>query len=159
LNEQSIKLIAENKKAYFDYFIIERYEAGIELFGTEVKSVRAGKINLKDSYIQIKDNEMFLIGVHISPYEAGNRFNRDPMRIRKLLMHKQEIIRLFSRVKQEGLTIVPIKCYFLKGRVKFEIALVKGKAKFDKRDSIAQKDAAREIAGVMKSRMSQSADL
>jgi SsrA-binding protein len=156
LNELSIKAIADNKKAFHDYFILEKFEAGIELSGTEVKSIRAGKINLKDSYVQVKDGEMYLIGVHISPYDAGNRYNRDPMRIRRLLMHKQEIIRLFSRVKLDGLTIVPTKCYFLKGKVKFEIALAKGKAKYDKRDSAAQKDAEREIAGALKSRMSRS---
>lgn len=146
------KNIADNKKAFHDYFILEKYEAGISLSGTEVKSIRAGKINLKDSYIQVKDNEMFLIGVHISPYEAGNRFNRDPMRIRKMLMHKQEIIRLYSRVKQDGLTIVPTRCYFRDGKVKFEIALAKGKAKYDKRETIAKKTAEREIAGTLKSK-------
>ena len=129
---------------------MDRYEAGISLSGTEVKSIRSGKINLKDSYVQVKDNEMFIVGVHISPYEAGNRFNRDPMRIRKLLMHKQEIIKLYSKVKQDGLTIVPTRCYFRNGKVKLEIALAKGKAKYDKRDSIAQKDAQREIAGTIK---------
>ncbi len=156
MSDISIKMIADNKKAFHDYFILEKFEAGISLSGTEVKSIRAGKINLKDSYVQVKDNEMYLIGVHVSPYEAGNRYNRDPMRIRKLLMHKQEIIRLFSRVKQDGLTIVPTKCYFSKGKVKFEIALAKGKAKYDKRESSAQKDAEREIAGVLKSRISRS---
>ena len=146
------KNIADNKKAFHDYFILEKYEAGISLSGTEVKSIRAGKINLKDSYIQVKDNEMYLIGVHISPYEAGNRFNRDPMRIRKMLMHKQEIIRLYSRVKQDGLTIVPTRCYFKDGKVKLEIALAKGKAKYDKRETVAKKTAEREIAGTLKSR-------
>ncbi|MDD3958595.1 MAG: SsrA-binding protein SmpB [Clostridiaceae bacterium] len=146
----SEKNIADNRKAFHDYFILDRYEAGISLSGTEVKSIRSGKINLKDSYVQVKDNEMFIVGVHISPYEAGNRFNRDPMRIRKLLMHKQEIIKLYSKVKQDGLTIVPTRCYFRNGKVKLEIALAKGKAKYDKRDSIAQKDAQREIAGTIK---------
>ncbi len=145
------KNVADNKKAFHDYFILEKYEAGISLSGTEVKSIRAGKINLRDSYIQVKDNEMYLIGVHISPYEAGNRFNRDPMRIRKMLMHKQEIIRLYSRVKQDGLTIVPTRCYFKDGTVKFEIALAKGKAKYDKRDALAKQTAEREIAGTLKS--------
>ncbi|MBQ1745263.1 MAG: SsrA-binding protein SmpB, partial [Clostridiales bacterium] len=109
--KKGIKIIAENRKAYHDYYIDERYEAGVALSGTEVKSLRAGKVNLKDSYVQVKDGEMWLIGVHISPYENGNRFNLDPERNRKLLMHKKEIIRLYSTVKQDGLTLVPTKCY------------------------------------------------
>jgi SsrA-binding protein len=152
----SEKNVADNKKAFHDYFILEKFEAGISLSGTEVKSIRAGKINLKDSYIQVKDNEMYLVGVHISPYEAGNRFNRDPMRIRKMLMHKQEIVRLYSKVKQDGLTIVPTRCYFKDGKVKFEIALAKGKAKYDKRETAAKKSAEREIAGTLKSRADHS---
>lgn len=154
----TIKVIAENKKAYHDYFILDKYEAGISLSGTEVKSIRAGKINLKDSYLNVKNNELYLIGAHISPYEAGNRYNRDPMRIRKMLMHKQEIIRLYSKVKQDGLTIVPTRCYFKNGKVKIEIALAKGKAKYDKRESIAKKTAEREIAGTLKSRANRSSE-
>ena len=115
--KKGTKLIAENRKAYHDYFIEERFEAGVALSGTEVKSLRAGKINLKDSYVQVKDGEMWLIGVHISPYENGNRYNLDPERTRKLLMHKREIIRLYSTVKQDGLTLVPTKCYFKDSKV------------------------------------------
>ncbi|MBN1891695.1 MAG: SsrA-binding protein SmpB [Clostridiales bacterium] len=154
----SIKVIAENKKAYHDYFILDKYEAGISLSGTEVKSIRAGKINLKDSYLNVKNNELYLVGAHISPYEAGNRYNRDPMRVRKMLMHKQEIVRLYSKVKQDGLTIVPTRCYFKNGKVKIEIALAKGKAKYDKRESIAKKTAEREIAGTLKSRANRSGE-
>ena len=110
--QKGIKIIAENRKAFHDYYIDERFEAGVALSGTEVKSLRAGKINLRDSYCQVKDGEMYLIGVHISPYENGNRFNLDPDRTRKLLMHKREIIRLYSKTKEDGLTLVPTKCYF-----------------------------------------------
>lgn len=149
--KKGIKVIAENRKAFHDYFIEEKFEAGIVLSGTEVKSLRAGKVNLKDSYVQVKEGEIFLVGVHISPYEQGNRFNLDPMRTRKLLMHKGEIIRLFSIVKQDGLTIVPTKCYFKDGKVKFEIGLARGKKNFDKRDSAAEKSAKRDIDRAMKS--------
>ena len=153
--KKGIKIIAENRKAFHDYFIDERYECGIVLAGTEVKSIRAGKINLRDAYVtvkggEVKEGEIFLIGVHISPYEQGNRFNLDPMRTRKLLMHKSEIIRLFSTVKQDGLTIVPTKCYFKDGKVKFEIGLARGKKNFDKRDSAAEKTAKRDIDRAMK---------
>ena len=148
---KGIKLIAENRKAYHDYFIEEKIEAGVALSGTEVKSSRAGRINLKDSYCTVKDGEIFLIGVHISPYEMGNRFNLDPMRTRKLLMHKNEIIRLYSKTKQDGLTLVPTKCYFKDGRVKFEIGLARGKKNYDKRDVEAEKQAKRDIDRAMKS--------
>jgi SsrA-binding protein len=154
----SEKNIADNRKAFHDYFILEKFEAGVSLLRTEVKSIRAGKINLKDSYVQVKNQELFLVGAHISPYEAGNRFNADPMRVRKLLMHKNEIIRLYSRVKQDGLTIVPTRCYFKEGKVKIEIALAKGKAKYDKRDSVAKKDAERDIAGALKARSKRPDD-
>ena len=149
---KGIKVIAENRKAYHDYFIDEKYECGIVLSGTEVKSIRAGKCNLKDSYCQVKDGEMWLIGVHISPYEQGNRFNKDPMRSRKLLMHKKEIIKLYSKTKLEGLTLVPTKCYFKDGKVKFEIGLARGKKNYDKRDSMMEKDAKRDIERAMKNR-------
>ena len=144
--KKGIKIIAENRKAYHDYYIDERYEAGVALSGTEVKSLRAGKVNLKDSYVQVKG----LIGVHISPYENGNRFNLDPERNRKLLMHKKEIIRLYSTVKQDGLTLVPTKCYFKDSKVKFEIGLARGKKDYDKREVLAKKQANRDIDRAMK---------
>lgn len=147
---KGIKLIAENRKAYHDYFIEERFECGVVLSGTEVKSIRAGKCNLKDSYAQVKEGEMWLIGVHISPYEHGNRFNLDPMRSRKLLMHKSEIIKLYSKTKLDGLTLIPTKCYFKDGKVKFEIGLARGKKNYDKRDSMMEKDAKRDIERAMK---------
>ncbi|MBQ2842139.1 MAG: SsrA-binding protein SmpB [Clostridia bacterium] len=141
----SIKIIAQNKKAYHDFFVLEKLEAGIELFGTEVKSIRQGKINLKDSWCFVKDGEMFVNGMHISPYEQGNIFNRDPLRTKKLLLHKREIKRFYSQVKQEGLAIVPLSVYFLKGRAKVEIGLCKGKKLYDKREVAAKKDAMRNI--------------
>jgi SsrA-binding protein len=144
--KEDIKVIAENRKARHDYFIEETYEAGIALTGTEVKSLRAGKVNLKDCYAQVINGEMFVEQMHISPYEQGNRFNVDPLRPRKLLMHKREILRLYGQVKQEGLTLVPLKLYFSKGKVKAEIALCKGKKLYDKRDAEAAKDAKREMA-------------
>ncbi len=153
--QKGIKIIAENRKAFHDYFIDERFEAGVALSGTEVKSLRAGKVNLKDSYCQVKDGEIFLIGVHISPYENGNRFNLDPDRSRKLLMHKREIIRLFSKTREDGLTLVPTKCYFKDSKVKFEIGLARGKKDYDKRDTEAQKQAKRDIDRAMKSRNKQ----
>lgn len=148
--QRGIKIIAENRKAFHDYFIEETYECGIVLSGTEVKSLRAGKVNLKDSYCQVKNSEMWLIGVHISPYEQGNRYNLDPMRNRKLLMHRNEITRLFSKTKLDGLTLVPTKCYFKDGKVKFEIGLARGKKDYDKRDAIAEKQAKRDIDRAMK---------
>jgi SsrA-binding protein len=155
ISEKPRKMIAENRKAYHDYSIRETFEAGIVLTGTEVKSLRAGKMNLKDSYVQVKNSEMWLIGAHISPYEQGNRFNQDPLRIRKMLMHKREIVRLFSTVKQDGLTLIPTKCYFINGKAKIEIALAKGKAQYDKRESIAKKSAERDIAMTVKSKRNQ----
>ena len=153
--QKGIKIIAENRKAFHDYFIDERFECGVALSGTEVKSLRAGKVNLKDSYCQVKDGEIFLIGVHISPYENGNRFNLDPMRSRKLLMHKKEIIRLYSRTKEDGLTLVPTKCYFKDSKVKFEIGLARGKKNYDKRDTEAAKQAKRDIERAVKNRNNQ----
>ena len=150
--QKGIKIIAENRKAFHDYFIDERFECGVALSGTEVKSLRAGKVNLQDSYCQVKDGEIFLIGVHISPYENGNRFNLDPMRMRKLLMHKKEIIRLYSKTKEDGLTLVPTKCYFKDSKVKFEIGLARGKKNFDKRDTEAAKQAKRDIERAVKNR-------
>ncbi len=140
-----IKIIAQNKKAYHDYFVLEKLEAGIELFGTEVKSIRQGKINLKDSWCFVKDGEMFVNGMHISPYEQGNIFNRDPLRTQRLPSHKTEIRRFYSQVKQDGLAIVPLSVYFKMGRAKVEIGLCKGKKLYDKREVAAKKSAQRDI--------------
>ena len=145
------KIIAQNKKAYHDYFVDEKYEAGISLFGTEVKSVRAGTVNLKDSYCEIKNGEIFAVGVHISPYEKGNIFNREPLRDKKLLMHKKEILKLHGLVSQKGFTLVPLSLYFSGSRVKMEIGLCRGKKLYDKRDDIARHDANRAIERTMKS--------
>lgn len=142
---KDIPKVAQNKKAYHDYFILETYEAGIELFGTEVKSIRKGKINLKDAWCSIENEELFVNGMHISPYEQGNIFNKDPLRVRRLLMHKREIMRLFGTTKQQGLTLIPLSVYFLNGRAKLEIGLCKGKKNYDKRQDIAKKDAKRDI--------------
>lgn len=139
------KNLAENRKARHDYFIEETYEAGIELFGTEVKSVKLGKANLKDSYAEIKNNEIFVYNMHISPYEKGNIFNRDPLRPKKLLMHKNEIRRLSGYVSQKGYTLIPIALYQVRGLVKVELALAKGKKLYDKREDIAKRDAQREV--------------
>ncbi len=144
------KIVANNKKAYHDYFVLEKLEAGIELFGTEVKSIRQGKINLKDSWCFVKDGEMFVNGMHISPYEQGNIFNRDPLRTKKLLLHKKEIRRFYAMVKQDGLAIVPLSVYFSKGRAKVEIGLCKGKKLYDKREVAAKKDAQRDIERSMR---------
>ncbi|MBE6632087.1 MAG: SsrA-binding protein SmpB [Ruminococcaceae bacterium] len=144
-NKESTKLIVQNKKASHDYFILEKFEAGIQLSGTEVKSIRAGSVNLKDSYCEINKGELFATGIHISPYEKGNIFNKDPLRDRKLLMHKKEIMRLLGKVGQQGLTIVPLSLYFKGSLVKAEIGLCKGKKLYDKRDSEAAKVAARDI--------------
>ena len=145
-----IKQVAQNKKAYHEYFIEEKYEAGIELAGTEVKSIRQGRINLKDSFCAVKNGELFVHGMHISPYEQGNIFNKDPVRAKRLLMHKKEILKLHARVKQDGLTLVPLSVYFKDSRVKVEIGLAKGKKLYDKRDSAAAKDARREMDRKMK---------
>lgn len=147
------KIIAQNKKAWHDYFVDERYEAGIELFGTEVKSIRAGAVNLKDSYCDIKDGELFVVGMHISPYEHGNIFNRDPLRRRRLLMHKREILKLHGLVAQKGVSLIPLSLYFSGSHVKVEIGLCRGKKLYDKRDSIAKRDADREIDRKMKNKL------
>ena len=144
--------VAQNKKARHDYFVLETYEAGIELFGTEVKSIRKGTLNLKDSWCSIDNGEIFVKGMHISPYEQGNIFNRDPMRVRRLLMHKREINRLLGVTKQQGLTLVPLSVYFLKGRAKLEIGLCKGKKLYDKREVAAEKDARRNMERNFKER-------
>ena len=139
------KIIADNRKARHDYFVIESYEAGIELFGTEVKSLRAGGVNLKDSYCEVDGGELFALGVHISPYEQGNIFNRDPDRPKRLLMHKREIRKLQALQKQDGYSLIPLSLYFKDSRVKVELGLCKGKKTYDKRESIAQRDAKREM--------------
>ena len=139
----STKTITENRQVRHEYFILESYEAGIELFGTEVKSIRAGGVNLKDSWISIDNGEAFIRGMHISPYEKGNIFNRDPYRVRRLLLHKKEILRLFGQVKQGGYTLVPISMYFKDNRVKVQVGLCKGKKLYDKRESAAKRDAER----------------
>ncbi len=144
--------IAQNRKAFHDYFIDESYEAGIELFGTEVKSLRAGGVNLKDSYCEIDNGELFVHGMHISPYEKGNIFNRDPLRPKKLLMHKREINRLFGLVKRESFTLIPLSLYFKGSRVKMSLGLCRGKKLYDKRDDAAKRDAKREIERNLKSR-------
>ena len=142
--KESIKLIANNKKAYHDFFILEKYEAGISLAGTEVKSIRMGKCSIKESYVEIRKGEVNIVGMHISPYEKGNIFNRDPLRTRKLLLHKQEIRKLGAKLREKGYTLMPLQVY-LKGRyVKVEIGLAKGKKLYDKREDIAKKDMQRE---------------
>ena len=148
----SVKVVAKNSKAYHDYFIEDKYEAGIELAGTEVKSIRLGHVNLKDSFCVVKDGEMSVIGMHISPYEKGNIFNKDPLRPRRLLMHKREILRLFARIKQDGYSLIPLSIYFRGPRVKLELGLAKGKKLYDKRDSAAARDAKREMDRAIKSR-------
>ena len=145
------KIVAQNKKAYHDYFVDEKYEAGISLFGTEIKSIRLGQVNLKDSYCSIKDGELFVLGMHVSPYEKGNIFNREPRRERKLLMHKREILKLAGLVGQKGYTLVPLSLYFSGSRVKVEVGLCRGKKLYDKRDSDAQREAGREIERYEKS--------
>ena len=144
------KTIAQNRKAYHDYFVLETYEAGIELFGTEIKSIRNGRVNLKDSFCSVDDGEMYAIGMHISPYEQGNRFNRDPMRKKKLLLHKKEINKLFAESQQQGLSIIPLQLYIRKGRAKLQIGLCKGKKMYDKRAVQAKKDSDRAIERAMK---------
>ena len=147
------KNLCENRKARHDYFILEHLEAGIELVGTEVKSIRMGRANLKESYIYTKDGEAFVRGLHISPYEKGNLFNRDPLRVRRLLLHKREITRLAKQAQQDGLTVIPLALYLNdSGKVKVEIAFCKGKQLHDKRDSAAERDAAREIDRTLKER-------
>ena len=143
--KQPQKIIAQNRKAYHDYFVDEKYEAGIALFGTEVKSVRGGAVNLKDAYCSIKNGELFVVGMHISPYEKGNIFNREPRRERKLLMHKREIMKLCGLVTQKGYTLVPLSLYFSGKNVKVEVGLCRGKKLYDKRDALAEKQTNREI--------------
>ena len=142
--KETQKLIANNKKAYHDYFIDETYETGVALHGTEVKSMRMGKCSIKESFVRIENGEVFVYGMHVSPYEKGNIFNKDPLRVKKLLMHRYEINRLEGKIKEKGYTLVPLQVYFKEGKVKVEIGLARGKKLYDKRESIAKKDARRE---------------
>lgn len=146
------KEITANRKAFHEYFVLERFEAGIELAGTEVKSIRAGNVNLKDSFCTIKNGELFVRGMHISPYEQGNIFNRDPVRARRLLMHKREIVKLNARIMQDGVALIPLSLYFKDSKVKVELGLCKGKKLHDKRDSEADRQSKRDIDKVMKER-------
>ena len=150
--ETGTKIISQNKKAYHDYFVDEKYEAGIELFGTEVKSIRAGNVNLKDAYCDIKNGELFVYNMHISPYEKGNIFNTDPMRVRKLLVHKREILKLQQQVMQKGMALVPLALYFKNSKVKLELGICRGKKLYDKRDSAAERDTKRLIERTLKDR-------
>ena len=152
MDGKGIKVVAKNSKAYHDYFIEDKYEAGIELAGTEVKSIRQGAVNLKDSFCQVKDGELWLYGVHISPYEKGNIFNKDPRRTRKLLMHRREILRLQSAAQRDGLTLVPLALYWKDAKVKVEVGLCKGKKLYDKRATAAERDSKRAIDRAMKDR-------
>ena len=152
MTKTGTKQVAFNKKAYHNYNILEKFEAGVELFGTEVKSIRAGNINLKESFCMIKDGELFARGMHISPYEKGNIFNRDPMRPKRLLMHKKEINRLHSRIMQDGLALIPLSVYFKNSRVKLELGLAKGKKLHDKRDTESERTSTRDMERKMKER-------
>ena len=151
-HQQGIKIISTNKKAFHDYFVEERYECGIVLFGTEVKSIRLGKVNLKESWAQIRKDEVWIEGMHISPYEQGNIFNRDPLRPKKLLLHKKEILKLNSLVMRQGYTLVPLEIYLKDGRMKMQLGLCKGKQLHDKRSSLAKRDSDREIQRALRNR-------
>ena len=142
--KETVKLVTNNKKAYHDFFILDTYEAGIALHGTEVKSLRMGKCSIKESFIRIEDGEVFIYGMHVSPYEKGNIFNKDPLRVKKLLLHKSEINKLLGKIKEKGMSVVPLKVYFKGSLVKVEIGLAKGKKLYDKREDIAKKDQQRE---------------
>ena len=150
MKTENFKTISENRKARHEYFVLESMETGIELMGTEVKSLRLGQVNLKDSWCSIDNGELFIKGMHISPYEKGNIFNRDPMRVRKLLMHRKEINRLFGKIKQDGLTLIPLSLYFKGSIVKVQLGLCKGKKLYDKRENAARKDAKRQIERAVK---------
>ena len=151
-DKSGTKQITANRKARHDYFVLETFEVGIELVGTEVKAIRQGGVNLKDSWCSIDGGELFVKGMHISPYEKGNIFNRDPFRVRRLLMHRREIMRLLGKVKQDGLTLIPLSLYFKSSRIKMELGLCKGKQLHDKRDDMARRDAKRDIDRAMKQR-------
>ncbi|WP_195282740.1 SsrA-binding protein SmpB [Harryflintia acetispora] len=150
MDKKGTKTIAVNKKARHDYFVEEAFEAGIELYGTEVKSLRQGQVNLKDAWCDIENGELFIKQMHISPYEKGNIFNRDPLRVRRLLMHRREILSLFGKMKQQGYTLIPLSLYFRNSRVKLELGLCKGKKLYDKRSDMAERDAKRDIDRAMK---------
>ncbi|MGI6772863.1 MAG: SsrA-binding protein SmpB [Clostridiales bacterium] len=150
MKQDTLKTVVTNKKAFHDYFVEESYEAGIELFGTEVKSIRQGRVNLKDAWCSVVNGEIFVNGMHISPYEQGNIFNRDPLRVKRLLMHKREITRLYGLTKQQGYAIIPLSIYFKKGRVKVQVGLCKGKKLYDKRAVAAKKASEREIERAFK---------
>ena len=150
--EKGTKQAASNRKAFHDYFVLEKYEAGVELFGTEVKSIRAGTVNLKDSFCVVKNGELFAHGIHISPYTHGSYYNKDPDRPKRLLMHKREIRKLQARVQQDGLTLIPLSLYFKDSRVKVEVGLCKGKKLYDKREAAAEKSARRDMDRAMKER-------
>lgn len=150
---EQMKLIANNKKAYHDYFIEEKYEAGIVLHGTEVKSMRMGKCSIKESFIRVENGEIFAYGMHVSPYEKGNIFNKDPLRVKKLLLHRKEINKLMGKIAEKGYTLVPLQVYFKDGRAKVEIGLAKGKKLYDKRQDIAKKDQRREAEKELKIKM------
>ena len=145
MGTNNFKLVANNKKAYHDYFIDDKYETGIELYGTEVKSIRMGKSSIKEAFVRLENGQVYIYGMHISPYEKGNIFNKDPLRQRKLLMHRREIDKLLSKIKEKGFTLVPLQVYFKGSLVKVEIGLARGKKLYDKRDDIAKKDAKREM--------------
>ncbi|MBE6792372.1 MAG: SsrA-binding protein SmpB [Ruminococcaceae bacterium] len=149
---ENFKTIAQNKKAYHEYFVDESFEAGIELVGTEVKSLRAGAVNLKDAWCSIVDGEMFVNGMHISPYEQGNIFNRDPLRVRRLLVHKRDILRLFGQMKQQGYTLIPLSLYFKGSRIKVQVGVCRGKKLYDKREDAARHDMKREADRALKER-------
>lgn len=149
---EHLKTVAKNKKAYHDYFVTQSLEAGIELCGTEVKAIRAGGVNLKDAWCDIENGELFVKGLHISPYEKGNIFNKDPLRVRRLLMHKREILHLFGQIKQQGYTLIPLSVYFKGSNIKIQVGLCKGKKLYDKRESAAVRDMNRSIARAVKER-------
>lgn len=151
--KDAVQVIARNKKAYHDYFVLDTYEAGLELYGTEIKSIRLGRVNLKDSYCGVDDGEMFALDMHISPYEQGNIFNRDPMRRKRLLLHKREILKLFQQSREQGLSIIPLELYIKNGRAKLQIGLCKGKKLHDKREVAAKRSAQRDIDRAMKERV------
>ncbi len=144
MSNTNFKLLANNKKAYFDYFIEDKWEAGVALYGTEVKSIRMGKVSIKESYIKIENGEVFVYNMHVSPYEKGNIFNRDPIRVKKLLLHRAEINKITGKIAEKGYTLVPLQVYLKDGLIKVEVGLAKGKKLYDKRDSIAKKDVRRE---------------
>ncbi|NBI92126.1 SsrA-binding protein SmpB [Lachnospiraceae bacterium] len=153
MSGEAMKLVANNKKAYHDYFIEEKHEAGIVLHGTEVKSMRMGKCSIKEAFIRIENGEVFVYGMHVSPYEKGNIFNKDPLRVKKLLLHKQEINKLTGKIAEKGYTLVPLQVYFKDGKAKVEIGLAKGKKMYDKRQDIARKDQRREAEKELKIKM------